>query len=135
MVNIFFTSSMMTNNLMGKESWRMSFVDNWLSKKIDKKKLTFSNNVWRLYSFQLNKQIELLDFLSSNLKKINFIMRPHPTENIDLWRERFHNDNVYFDDHKYPSHYYVLPALCTIQYGSTIAYESLRNGKNLCRIF
>ena len=50
----------------------MSFVDNWLSKKIDKKKLTFSNNVWRLYSFQLNKQIELLDFLSSNLKKINF---------------------------------------------------------------
>ena len=47
-------------------------------------------------------------------------MRPHPTENIDLWRERFHNDNVYFDDHKYPSHYYVLPALCTIQYGSTI---------------
>ena len=38
--------------------------------------------------------------------------------------ERFHNDNVYFDDHKYPSHYYVLPALCTIQYGSTIAYES-----------
>ena len=40
MVNIFFTSSMMTNNLMGKESWRMSFVDNWLSKKIDKK-LTF----------------------------------------------------------------------------------------------
>ena len=60
---------MMTNNLMGKESWRMSFVDNWLSKKIDKK-INFSNNVWRLYSFQLNKQIELLDFLSSNLKRL-----------------------------------------------------------------
>lgn len=121
---IFFTSSMMTNNLMGKENWRMSFVDNWLSKKIDKNKLTFSNNVWRLYNFQLNKQLELLEFLSSNLKKINFIMRPHPTENVELWKKRFQNDNVYFDDHIYPSHYFVLPALCTIQYGSTIAYES-----------
>ena len=61
---------MMTNNLMGKErDWRMSFVDNWLSKKIDKKKLTFSNNVWRLYSFQLNKQIELLDFFIFKSKK------------------------------------------------------------------
>ena len=51
-------------------------------------------------------------------------MRPHPTENIQLWKDNVMSKNIYFDDHLYPSHYYVLSALNTIQYGSTIAYES-----------
>jgi len=121
---VFFTSSMMTNHLMGKETWVRLFIDNLKKKKVKAGLLKFASGVWKLYSLQIKKQTNLLNFLSSELKDINFLVRPHPTENSKVWKDNFKKNNIFFDERDLPSHYYNSCAICTIQYGSTISFES-----------
>ena len=68
--------------------------------------------------------IELLFYLAKNYQDLNIILRPHPTESVEVWRDRIKNLKNIKIDSEYPSFYYLKNSFLTIQYGSTISVES-----------
>ena len=120
---IFFPTSFPSNHMMGKKGNTLS-IQEALGKEEDKNQKKFYSNSMNLIYHMEKNYIELLFYLAKNYQDLNIILRPHPTESVEVWRDRIKNLKNIKIDSEYPSFYYLKNSFLTIQYGSTISVES-----------
>ena len=85
-----------------------------------------------MFELQKKNMISTIKFLNSNSKKMSkIIIRPHPSENIDLWKKKLNKDlkkNVIFDDIN--TNAWILAADRVFSYFSTSLIEANILGKD-----
>jgi surface carbohydrate biosynthesis protein len=125
---VFLPTSFPSNHLMGFGGLLRSYEEA-IEKKFNRKQELFFKGIYKNIEIMEKKYNELFHYLFSNLKNVNFVIKPHPTENFLTWKKEYKKyDNVFIDS-EYPSIYYLVSSIITIQYGSTISAESYVLGK------
>lgn len=99
----------------------------------DKKESKIRKKLYKnMFELQKKNMISTIKFLNSNSKKMNnVIIRPHPSENIDLWKKKLNKDlkkNVIFDDIN--TNAWILAADRVFSYFSTSLIEANILGKD-----
>ncbi len=125
---VFLPTSFPSNHLMGLRGLLRSYEEA-IEKKLNKKQDFFFKGIYKNVKIMEKKYNELFYYLFSNLKNVNFVIKPHPTENFITWKRKYKNYKNVFIDSEYPSIYYLASSIITIQYGSTISIESYVIGK------
>lgn len=73
----------------------------------------------------LNEFIELVDYLTERFPKLNLVLRPHPSENVKFWKERFRKySNIYVTQEE-SSMYWIYHSEIVIFNESTTGLESI----------
>ncbi len=81
-----------------------------------------------LYNFKkalFNEFINAIRYLSVHYPQINFIIRPHPSENFDTYRSLFLNSKNVYVEHQYSVHPWALAASMVIHNNCTTGVESV----------
>ena len=120
---IFFPTSFPSNHMMGKKGNTLS-IQEALGKKEDTNQKKFYANSMNLIHEMEKHYIDLLFYLAKKHQDLKIILRPHPTESVEVWKDRIKNFKNIKIDSEYPSFYYLKNSFLTIQYGSTISVES-----------
>ncbi len=99
----------------------------------DKKESNTRKKIYRnMFELQKKNMISTIKFLNSNSKKMGkIIIRPHPSENIDLWKKKLNKDlkkNIIFDDIN--TNAWILAADRVFSYFSTSLIEANILGKD-----
>ena len=120
---IFLPTTFYCNHVMGKSGFKRMYEEAF--NKITNKQNSFLEKLYNRDKLFINKYKELFAILSKKLKNFNFVLRPHPTENVTYWRKFSKKFNNFEIDNEYPSFYYQKVAKAIIQFNSTIAFESI----------
>ena len=120
---VFLPTSFPSNHLMGLKGFLRSFEEA-IGKRPNRKQIIFFEGIYKNIETMEEKYNELFHYLFKSLENINFVIKPHPTEDFETWKKKYKKYNNVFIDSDYPSIYYLTSSMATIQYGSTIAVES-----------
>ena len=79
----------------------------------------------KYFSQLLNSYIETVKYLANNLKDLNIVLRPHPTEGSAIYEKAFKNlKNVFVDDCSRNVHELIMASQLIIHHDCTTAIES-----------
>lgn len=119
---VFLPTTFYCNHLMGKNGFKRVYEEAFV--KLNKKQNIFLEKLYNRDKIFIKKYTDLFHYFGKKLKNINFVLRPHPMENIDYWKKFEKKFNNFKIDYRYPSFYYQKAADSIVQFNSTIAFES-----------
>ena len=71
------------------------------------------------------KFVQAINFLTDQCKNINFVVRPHPLESMEVWKLLLNKRENLIIDNKEAINSVLINSLLVIQNGSTTAYEAV----------
>jgi len=91
----------------------------------NKKDLDSFNIYLNLNNEALNHFLEAIKFLSNKFKNYSIIVRPHPSENIEIYKNLSNHYSNVFIENKYSIHSWILNAKCIVHNYCTSSPEAL----------
>ena len=103
---------------------------NHFDSNLDHKKLLYDNpEIGRFQEELFGYFIDMVKEIGSQFQDMNVVVRPHPSENHDVYKQLFKGmDNIYIE-HWWPVHSWALAAKGVIHNGCTTGIESRMLGK------
>jgi surface carbohydrate biosynthesis protein len=121
-----------THDLKGSNDYSKYLIKNFAKTKTLKKKLKDSINTWDVDLKNYNNFMQLIKELANENKSLNFILRPHPTQDIHKIQKRIKNKpkNLHFV-YKYSITPWILSCDYYLHSHCTSVYEAAKLKKKI----
>lgn len=132
------TSFAFSNHIQGRYGIQSSFTNSFSNSqngsrqtknKLSPEQEIFFNNLVDLAEFMQDKYEKLIEAISEAFPEITIVLRPHPSEDSNYWKNKYSKNKNIVVDYQYPAVYYIKASELIIQYGSTISIEANILGK------